>query len=155
MALLHQSIAEDVDPYGFDAIPRLVIKMWFTKTMGHTCFHTGWMDKDVEKYAEAFPRRNLRKDYPIKKVEEAVLARFPVLAKWPFCPIRWGDLQYIESCIIVKTMLRLARDHGIPAYPVHDSIIVPVSKAKVAEQVLREAFKEEVGVYPALSVKGA
>ena len=37
-------------------------------------------------------------------------------------------------------MLRLAREHNIPAVPVHDSLIVPRSKEAIAERVLDEQF---------------
>lgn len=156
MAAVSQPIGEEVDPYKIEGVDRDIAKLWFTQTMGHNKLHRDWSDTNKELYTTKLRKRKiLADDYCFKTIQSKILDKYPFLKKWAKCPVRWGDLHYIESCIIVKTMLRLAREHGIPAYPVHDSIIVPVSKAKVAEQVLRDVFKEEVGVYPALSVKGA
>ncbi len=41
----------------------------------------------------------------------------------------WSDLMWIESQAILKTMLDLKRNYQVPSYPVHDSLIVPKSKA--------------------------
>ncbi len=154
MAGMGQPIGEDVDPYAFEGIPREVVKILFSKTMGYDKFHTGWTKKDNEFYNLKLKMPGKLGKYRFKAVQDEVLARFPVLADWPTCPIRWPDLQYIEAQIIVETLLRLAREYLIPAYPVHDSIIVPASKAEEAKRVLREAFNNAVGVYPAVKVKG-
>jgi hypothetical protein len=39
-------------------------------------------------------------------------------------------------------MLILKREHGIPSLPVYDSLIVPVSKAWRAAEVLRGEFQK-------------
>jgi hypothetical protein len=50
-------------------------------------------------------------------------------------------------------MLRLMRDHAIPSYSVHDSIIVPVSKQDIARQVLTEEYRRVVGAKPMLETE--
>ena len=50
-------------------------------------------------------------------------------------------------------MHTLATVHGIPALPVHDSIIVPVSKADIAAAILSKEFEREVGAKPKLTFK--
>jgi hypothetical protein len=47
-------------------------------------------------------------------------------------------------------MLILMREHGVPSMPVHDSLIVPRSRRKLAEDVLRDRFRMETGVIPRL-----
>ncbi len=49
-------------------------------------------------------------------------------------------------------MLRLAREHNIPAAPVHDSLIVPRSKEVVAHRILDEQFTKIIGVVPKLKL---
>ena len=57
--------------------------------------------------------------------------RHPVLRD--LTGITSAKLQFVESKAIVATMLRLKRDHDIPALPVHDSLIVPRSAYHVAD----------------------
>ena len=45
-------------------------------------------------------------------------------------------------------MLRLKRDHGIPALPVHDSLIIPQSAYHVADLLLHDELKEVAGQHP-------
>jgi len=59
---------------------------------------------------------------------------------------------FAESEAIIRTMLTLKREHGIPSLPVHDAIIVPMSKQELAQEVLVEQFRKETGVVPRLDV---
>lgn len=45
-------------------------------------------------------------------------------------------------------MLRLTRDHAIPAVPVHDSLIVPQEAGWVANASLQQEFTKAVGKKP-------
>jgi hypothetical protein len=67
-------------------------------------------------------------------------------------PWSFGHLMFRESRVIISTMLRLAREHNIPAAPVHDSLLVPRSKEEIAEQILNEQFTQIIGVKPTLKV---
>jgi hypothetical protein len=51
---------------------------------------------------------------------------------------------FLESQVIIATMFIL-KDHGIPSLPVHDSLIVPVSKTWRAREVLRGQFQKVTG----------
>jgi hypothetical protein len=59
---------------------------------------------------------------------------------------------FIESEVIVGSMLTLMREHGVPSMPVHDSLIAPRSKMELAQEVLREHFRRETGMLPRLDV---
>jgi hypothetical protein len=157
LTILHAKLGEPFDSYGVDpyyqpGIPRDVVKRWVTMTLGFDRFQSKWSSDAVKDYREKHGR-TLGKDYPIKKVRDDVLELLPLLKNWETCPIRWGDLQYIESCAIVDTVHQLAMEHEVPALPVHDSIIVPASKEKLCPSVLKVNFKKHVGVEPALTVK--
>ena len=140
------------DPYHHPDIPRDVVKAWVTMTLGYDKFQTRWSD-DVRADYRKKHGGDIGKDFPISYVRGEVLGMLPVLRDWATCSVRWGDLQYLESCAIVDTVHPLALEHDVPALPVHDSIIVPASMQGIAEEVLIKCFKKHVGVEPALSVK--
>ena len=64
-------------------------------------------------------------------------------------------LMYRESEVVVSTMLELKRKHGVPSLAVHDSIIVPQSKADRAAEVLTEQFQKVAGTTPQLVVQSS
>jgi hypothetical protein len=68
-------------------------------------------------------------------------------------PWSYGHLMFIESRVVITTMLRLAREHNIPAVPVHDSLIVPRSKEAIAERIFDEQFTAIIGVKPTLKIR--
>ena len=63
-----------------------------------------------------------------------------MLKNWGKQKGTWAELMYQESVAIISTMLRLKREHQIPSLSVHDSLIVPISKQKVAEELLSEEY---------------
>ena len=48
-------------------------------------------------------------------------------------------------CLMITSMESL-RTQGVVALPVHDSLIVPKSKGKLAERVMRETFEARFDV---------
>lgn len=50
-------------------------------------------------------------------------------------------LQYIESQIIIKSMLDLYRKYSIPSLPIHDELIVPYSKKSIAKAVIEDQYR--------------
>jgi hypothetical protein len=62
----------------------------------------------------------------------------------------YGDLMYLESQAIIGAMLTLMRDHQVPSLPVHDSLVVPGSKFKLAKEALVHNFRKQTGVLPRL-----
>lgn len=139
------------DPYSIEGIPRNVVKRWVTMTLGHNRFHRSW-PKQARQDLDRAVGGPLQVAHPIGRTREAILARIPLLADWAESPFDWGDLQYVESKVIMETVETLAFTHGIPCLPVHDSIIVPAQHQELASQVLKEAFRSVVGVTPHLKV---
>jgi hypothetical protein len=140
------------DPYGIEGLPRDIVKAWVTMTLGYDKFQTRWSKANKDKYRDEY-RRDLQADYPIGDVRRKALEALEVLRDWVDCPVRWGDLQYLESCAIVDAVYTLAMEHGVPALPVHDSIIAPRSAYDLAARVLKASFRRYMGVEPALSTK--
>ncbi len=142
-----------VDPYIIEGLPRPVVKAWVTMTLGHSRYHLKWSSKVRESLPEDIGAA-LGKTYPIAATKELIIDAIPVLKDWPRSEFRWGDFHFIESCVVIKAMETLAYSHGVPCLPVHDSIIVPASKAHLAEGILKQSFMDEVGVYPLLKTSG-
>lgn len=157
LTILHARLGEPFDPsakdpYWHPDIPRHVMKGWVVMTLGYDKFHRAWSSDMIKGYRDKASSL-LGKDYPIRLVREKALEALPILNEWESSPLRWGDLQYIESCAVVDTVHQLATVKGIPGLPVHDSIIVPESTKTIAASVLRANFEKHVGVEPMLTFK--
>jgi hypothetical protein len=142
------------DAYAIPGVPRFVSKSWVVMTFGHDRFHTRWPKEVKAKYAaQGIGSGQLQRDYPLKSTRALILAALPELANWPTSSIRWGDLQFLESCAVIEAVHTLAIRHRILGLPVHDSIRVPVSAAVLATQILSDAFYKHVGVRPVIKAK--
>lgn len=142
------------DPYDHPDIPRDIVKAWVTMTLGHDRYQRCWSKPNKEDYhTSARGSGDLQRDYPIKEVRQAVLDLLPCLKDWDHCPVRWGELQFVESCAVIDAVHRLAMAHSIPALPVHDSIIVPCENEAIAREVLVDTFEHHVGMKPVLTIK--
>lgn len=81
-------------------------------------------------------------------------AEFPILASLMFAIKKRGNselplqMQRIESRIVIDTACRMLQENRIPVLPVHDSLIVPVSKREEAQDIYRKSWKEIVGLEP-------
>ncbi len=143
-----------VDPYSIPGFPRIIVKQFVTATLGKGKIPTRWSKEHKEAYAERGLGKDLQKDFPFREAKQAILKQLPILTDIEKSPWNWADFQFLESEAIINALYKLAFEHGIPALPVHDSLIVPVSKMELAKDVLSEAFLKSVGVRPELSVKG-
>ena len=120
-------------------------------TLGHHKLHRSW-PTGARADLDQLVGGSLMQAYPIGKTRDAILERLPLLADWASSSIGWGDLQYVESQVILQTVEALAFTHGVPTLPVHDSIIVPAADQGLASRVLGDAFRSIVGVTPHLKV---
>lgn len=139
------------DIYDIGGLPREVVKTWFTITFGVQKFHRSWRPAALKKLKETCPAYNAKMTAP--SVQRVVLEYFPIMQDWPDAGVRWSQLMYIESEIIVGTMLELMEAYDAPSFPVHDSLIVRKSDQNLAMKVLSEQFKDKVGIEPRLKVK--
>lgn len=137
----------DRDPYEVEGIPRSVVKAWVTMTLGHTRFHSRWPTEIRRRQSEKLGC-DLSAAYPIGKISTRILAALPILADWPRSEVTWADLQFAESEVVMATMEALAFEHDVPCLSVHDSIIVPASRAALARGILEETFEAIVGIRP-------
>jgi hypothetical protein len=128
-----------------------VVKKWFSITLGSDAFHTRWLKGNVGEFKEAGVAH--KSWMTVKAVEKVVLEHFPLMKDWPKQEVRWSDLMFIESEVVISTMQELMVKHQVPSLPVHDCIIVRKSDQELAMSVLSEQFMEIVGIKPRLKVK--
>lgn len=161
LTIAHAVAGEPYDP-GVDAyrLPgfegergRAVVKGWAATTLAKGSPPIRWPDRQLEEYAKSFGR-SLSKDFKVRAVSEAMLARYPLLGRLAEVGLDWSVLMYRESEIILRTMHRLL-DLDLPSLPVHDSLIVQASQEGLAVDLLGSVFMEEVGLVPALKVNRA
>jgi hypothetical protein len=143
----------DDDPYvvsGLGNVGRQAVKMFVSATIGNGAPIERWSRKHAKDFFEDTGLR-LRKRWPLSSVSQAVLKKHPLLRKLNE-PIKgrkrdWSDLMWIESQAILRTMLDLKRNYQVPSYPVHDSLIVPASKADRTMRQLRAHYFGELRRY--------
>lgn len=151
------SIDKRCDPYEVSGLKgrhaRDVVKSFFTATFGSNAQLKRWPRDTIRQYRE-LTGCNLSNDYPIGVIRSKVLERYPVLAEWGQ-PDRngagWEKLMWLESVAVTSSMLDLKREHDVPSYAVHDSLIVPKSKMKLAMKCLSARYEWVTQVRPHLT----
>jgi len=158
-ALCGEQIDTDRDAYrdilGPTDFDRAITKKFISASFGSSGLITLWSAKVKADFEKEMRKKGLPpfvidpKRYPAKLVRQKVLEQHPLLERWGSeikgRVLDYGDLMFLESQVIISTMLILKRDHGIPSLPVHDSLIVPVSKTWRAREVLRGQFQKVTG----------
>src|SRR5262249_6632343 len=85
------TVSAEEDPYAIPGFPRGVVKAWCTVRFGSKRRLFRWPARTVEKYAEVSGGADL-KEYRVKKVAEAICAKFPLMKRWCELPETWADL---------------------------------------------------------------
>ena len=150
-ALKNETMPDRKDIYAIAGLPRGVVKRWFTITMGSPKFQTRWLRSNLDEMKKAGVAH--KPWMTVKAVEKVVLEHFPLMKDWPKQEVRWSNLMFIESEVIIGTMLELIQTYQVPSLPVHDCIIVRKSDQDLAMRVLSEQFKDKVVIEPRLKVK--
>jgi hypothetical protein len=141
------------DPYvisGLGIEGRQAVKMFVAATIGNGAPIEKWSRKHSKDFFEDTGLK-LGKRWPLSLVAQTTLKKHPVLRKLDQ-PIKgrkrdWSDLMWIESQAILRTMIDLKRNYQVPSYPVHDSLIVPKSKADRTVRQLRVHYFGELLSY--------
>ena len=136
------------DPYSFENIPRPVVKAMITLLIGSSGKSRTWTpDQKVtllEKEGIDLAQ------FEFKSTKARVLERYSFLERADGQDIDWAFLQVREADTMYSAIRRLAYEFDIPAYPVHDSIIVKQSNRTVAQTVLLQSFSSIIGYEPAV-----
>lgn len=150
---LHGVQLDTEDPYeleGLGASERSAVKSWMVATFGNSKRIRRWPPQMLQKAPELGQHR-------VAAITKAALAKYPALEAWGE-PLKgrvhgWADLMWLESVVMISTMLDLKREYAVPSLSVHDSLIVPASKADTAARTLARRFKWVTRVQPLLKIK--
>ncbi len=158
-AMMDEPLEGSSDPYARAGIDRWVAKKWVVISFGNGAPTMKWPDEAVEDYKDY--RQEHKKetgselpDLPrAKDVAQKMLETFPALKELGFDLELWAELQFHEAEAVIATMLILMRSHDTPSLSMHDGIIVPRSKADLAQGILKREFHRLIGVQPMLTVE--
>ena len=143
-SLVNQALPERDDPYNIEGLPREVVKSWVTATFGHDKFHKSWPGSLNKRLLDV--GIDTSKGMSMLKVQDKVIAAIPSFKLWKPQEHRWPKLMFMESEQMIASMEQLKDNHNIPAFSVHDSIIVPEESVEIATSVLRERFEGHFGL---------
>ena len=146
-----QPLPNREDIYAIGNIPREVVKIWFAISFGLGRFPRQWLPKSLQELKEKCPE--YEPWMTARRVEKVVLEYFPFMADLPSEDIGWSKLMYMESEIVIGTMLELMNEHNAPALPVYDCVIVRKSDQELAMRILSKHFHKQTGLVPKLKVK--
>jgi hypothetical protein len=140
------------DPYALPGLGpehRSAVKSWMVATFGNTKRIRRWPPRMLQKSPELAEHR-------VATITKAALTKYPALETWGQAlggrTYGWADLMYLESGVMFSTMLDLMRDHNTPSLSVHDSLIVPVSRAEDAREAIKARFLAQQKVEPLLKI---
>jgi len=122
--------SDGIDLYAIDGVSRGAVKQYIASSFGLGKLITKW---SAEAQAEVTA-------FDVAVVREAVCEAIPCLESLADSGLDWATLQYLEAKALMEAMESLhAKD--IPAYGVHDSLIVPVSYHSECRQALTNAWR--------------
>jgi hypothetical protein len=158
-AMMDEPLEGSSDLYGRAGLDRWVAKKWVVISFGNGAPAMKWPDEAVEGYEQhrREHKKETGKELPAlpkaKDVAEKMLETFPALEELGYNLTLWADLQFLEAEAVIGTMLILMRTHSVPSFSMHDGIIVPRSKADLAQGILKREFHRVIGVQPVLTVE--
>ncbi|MGO3928785.1 hypothetical protein NP284_10795 [Rhodopseudomonas pseudopalustris] len=146
---LYARVTGDIAPSAL----RPIVKGWIVASLGNNKPCKRWSDDMTSAYAKKNAGAKISSIITAPKVGQLVLKTFPALHKLgsPGSPT-WADLQFAEATVLTRTLQMLMR-RGIPALPVHDSLIIKASDAGEAARALYGQFAYTIGVLPIIKTK--
>ena len=129
MGEMGQRASDGIDLYAIDGVSRAAVKQYIASSFG--------LAKLINKWPTAADAEVVAFD--VVDVREAVCGAIPCLVSLADSALSWSTLQYLEAEALIEAMESL-HVHDIPAYSVHDSLIVPASCIGLARRALEDAW---------------
>ena len=121
---------DGIDLYAIDGVPRAAVKQYVASSFGLGKLANKWPTTvDVEIVT-----------FDVAVVREAVCDAIPCLVSLADSGLSWATLQFLEAEALIEAMESL-HEQDIPAYGVHDSLIVPVTGRDAAHNALKKAWQ--------------
>ena len=133
-----------------DVLPELTreaVKTIFTSSLGN-----GGLTQKQHPKALKDDHPDIASTIPWNNIKSAMMTGMPQIGMLKKRHMDWAYLNYRESEVLRVTMEQLLK-HGVGVLPIHDSIIVPLKHREQAEQLYRQAFYDQLGVWPMMKVK--
>ena len=133
-----------------DVLPQLTrqaVKAIFTSSLGN-----GGLTQKLHPKALKDDHPDVASTIPWKDIKTAMMRGMPQIGMLKKRHMDWAYLNYREAEVLRVTMEQLL-EHGIGVLPIHDSIIVPLKHREQAEQMYRQVFYDQLGVWPMMKVK--
>ena len=143
-SLIDQPLPDRDDPYTVDGLPRDVVKAWVTATFGHDRFHQYWPPNLNKRLRD--DGIDTSKGMSMTKVQEKVVEAIPSFKLWNPEEHGWPRLMFLESEQMIASMEHLRDNYDIPAFSIHDSVVVPKESVEISTAVLRERFEGRFGL---------
>ena len=127
MGEMGHKVADGSDLYSVEDFAREDVKQFITMSFGQGKLPKQWPKKSNIVVG-------------IHDVREAVCRAIPCLLSLAESGHDWATLQYLEAETLIQAMQSLHKK-DIPAYCVHDSLIVPVSREQECRKALTRAWQ--------------
>lgn len=127
VGLMGDNVSTGVDLYNVPDIARAVVKQYVTISLGKGKLLTKWLEGNDDSVE-------------IDEVKQAVCKTIPCFESLGQSGHDWATLQYLEAEAVIEAIESLHKK-DIPAYGVHDSLIVPISGRDAAYTALRKAWE--------------
>ncbi|MDA0796667.1 MAG: hypothetical protein O2950_08805 [Proteobacteria bacterium] len=135
--LLETRLPEQEDIYAIPGFHRAIVKIWMVIAFGKGAFPKRWNNKSkLELYKKGISTKGIS----MRTLSEAICQKLPIMKKLETSGINWADLMFQESRAIINAMVTLRDGYDIPAYSVHDCILVPYSARKIAADVVADEY---------------
>jgi hypothetical protein len=125
VGLMGHDVSDGADLYVVEGIDREVVKAYVTASFGQG------------KLASTWPNEI---DVDIEEVKQTLCKTIPCFKALGESGYDWATFQFLEAEAIIEAMESL-QEIDIPAYSVHDSLIVPESGADKARAAIRKAWR--------------
>jgi hypothetical protein len=135
--LLETRLPEQEDIYAIPGFHRDIVKMWMVIAFGKGAFPKRWNNKSKLKL---YKKGISTKGISMRTLSEAICQKLPIMKKLESSGINWADLMFQESRAIINAMVTLRDGYDIPAYSVHDCILVPYSAQKIAAEIVEDEY---------------
>jgi len=130
MGEMGERASDGIDLYAIDGVSRASVKQYIASSFG--------LAKLINKWPTAADAEVVAFD--VADIREAVCGAIPCLVSLADSGLNWATLQYLEAEALIDAMQSL-HDQDIPAYGVHDSLIVPVSGKRECREALTRAWR--------------